>query len=90
LENPAYASVVIRNPTPAERANVCTRGPLAGTPNECLNAAVSVIVELRLQNMALLTTSSGADLVTKYAFPSSYGPITTSFNGTCLLRYAEA
>jgi hypothetical protein len=68
--------------------NVCGRATLAWTPNECLNAAVRAIVDLRLQNIALLK-NSGADLVTKYAFSDTYGQITTS-SGTCLLRYAEA
>lgn len=76
-------------PTPADRTNVCSRGPLAGTPNECLNAAVSAIVDLRLQNIAPLQ-ASGVELVTKHSSSGTYGQITTSRNGTCLLRYAEA
>jgi outer membrane receptor protein involved in Fe transport len=89
LENPAFESVVNRNPTAAERANVCSRGTFSGNPTDCLNAQVGAIADVRLQNIALLKTS-GIDLLAKYYFPGAFGKVTTLLRGTYLLRYAEA
>ena len=89
LENPAYQSVVKRNPTAAERDSVCNRGTPTGNPIDCLNADVGAIADLRLQNIALVKTS-GIDVLARYDVTGSFGELRALLNGTYLLRYAEA
>ncbi len=87
LEEPTLAYLTIRNFTAAERESLCTETRFLGTRADCLNAPITAIVDDRLQNLQTLTTS-GVDVIGKYATSIGRTSLTFGVNGTYLLSYA--
>jgi iron complex outermembrane receptor protein len=62
---------------------------LSGGPTACSDPSIGVIIDNRLQNIALLKTS-GIDLLAKYAFDSRSGKFDFGLNGTYLFNYSHS
>jgi iron complex outermembrane receptor protein len=71
------APLIIRNPTPAQIAAVCTKPPLVG---DC-NQPVAVILDGRWHNLASLKTR-GVDAGLDYFLDTAWGKVSSSLNGT--------
>jgi iron complex outermembrane recepter protein len=56
---------------------------------DCLNSGVSIIVDDRLRNIAMLKTN-GLDLIGKYTAESRAGRFDFGLNTTYLIRYAQS
>ncbi len=89
LEDPIFSDIVTRNPTTAEREAVCSKGTHFGNPDDCRNAAVAAIVDVRIANTAI-TKTSGVDVLGSHEFQSRLGRITAGLNATYLFDFAEA
>jgi len=72
------ASLITRNPTPAQINAVCTKPPLYG--GDC-NQPVAAILDGRFRNLASLKTR-GVDAGLEYFVDSKWGKVTSSLNGT--------
>jgi outer membrane receptor protein involved in Fe transport len=72
------ASLITRNPTPAQINAVCTKPPLYG--GDC-NQPVGAILDGRFRNLASLKTR-GVDAVLNYFLDTAWGKVTSSLNGT--------
>jgi len=88
LSNPMFARAVTREPTAAYREDVCRRSTFATDPELCLTAPIGAIIDLRLNNLAMLRTR-GIDLVTKWSRNINAGVLTLDFNGTYVLDFSE-
>jgi len=88
LTDPQFASLIVRNPSPAQRAAVCSHSFFAGFSGDCLNAPIGAIVDFRLNNASLML-SHGLDLTLRHEIDVAPGHLELGVNGTYLLRYAE-
>jgi outer membrane receptor protein involved in Fe transport len=88
-----FAGIVTRNPTLAQRANVCSRGDYLGnfgtTPGDCLNAPIAAIVDARLNN-TLESTTRGLDLLGTMEVDSDWGRFGFNSNVSYVLEFSEA
>jgi outer membrane receptor protein involved in Fe transport len=89
LSNPSLAALVTRSPTDAYRANVCSRAPQAASTSSCLDLPIAAIVDLRIRNDAVVSTS-GVDLLARYTRETSWGRFSFGLNGTYILDFSEA
>lgn len=64
--DPDYSSTINRNPTEAQRQAICGNSQFTGSLSSCLSAPIGAIVDWRLRNTFVLTTS-GLDFETVYA-----------------------
>jgi hypothetical protein len=89
LSNAADQSYVTRNPTAAERHNLCGQTIfVSGSPAYCESAPVDAIVDLRQHNISTLRTS-GVDFNISYSTEKALGRFDFRLDGTRLLRYSE-
>jgi iron complex outermembrane receptor protein len=72
------ASLITRNPTPAQIDAVCTRPPLAG--GDC-NQPIAAILDGRFRNLASVKTR-GVDAELDYFASTAWGKVRLSLNGT--------
>jgi len=90
LSDPAYAAIVITNPTAAQIAYICSHAAFPqGTAAECVNSAPGAIVDLRVRNLATLKTN-GIDFDSRYEQPLPLGKLRLDLNGTWLLGFRQA
>jgi outer membrane receptor protein involved in Fe transport len=89
LEDPLYGALVKRNPTLAQRAEVCSRSSFQGDSAACLNAPIGAIVDLRLRNAATVITR-GIDFNAEYRVPRVAGQMKLGLLATDLLQYSRA
>jgi iron complex outermembrane receptor protein len=89
LNDPTYRDVVIRNPTAVQLQRVCARSTYLGSASACSTEPVGAIVDLRTQNLGVLTTR-GLDLNADFRWEDSFGHFDVGLDGTYLLQYAEA
>lgn len=89
LQDPALAWLVIRNATTAQIQAACAQGTFVGVTGTCSSTPVSAIVDERLANIALLSTS-GIDLVGRYTVPAVPGKLRLGLDGTSLFDYSSA
>jgi iron complex outermembrane recepter protein len=90
LTQPSLAWLYTRNVTSAQLASACQQTVyLQGATQDCLNSGVSVIVDDRLRNIALLKTN-GFDVISKYTTDNRAGHFDFGLNATYLLRYLQS
>ena len=73
-----FASLITRNPTPAQINAVCTKPPLAG--GDC-SQPIAAILDVRFRNLASLKTR-GVDAALDYFLDTAWGKVRSSLNGT--------
>jgi outer membrane receptor protein involved in Fe transport len=73
-----FASLITRNPTPAQIDAVCTKPPLAG--GDC-SQPIAAILDDRFRNLASLKTR-GVDAAMDYLLHTAWGNVSASLNGT--------
>ena len=81
--------LVTRNVTSAQLAAACGQTVFLGVPGNCASSGVTVIVDNRLRNIALLKTS-GVDVLGKYSFQGGFGKFDLGLNATYLFNYSQA
>jgi len=81
--------LVTRNIGSVERRQVCDRSQFAGLSDDCLNADVSALVDLRLHNAETLKTD-GIDVMGRFPVNTRFGKLTLGLESNYVLRYAEA
>lgn len=89
ITNPRIAPYVNRNPTPEQRAAVCSRSLFLGDPADCLAAPIAAIADVRVQNIAI-TRTRGIDMLGKYGFAHSLGDFSLGLNATWLFEFSQA
>lgn len=90
LLQPNLAWLFNKNATPAELAAACQRSVFQqGSQQDCLNSGVSIIMDDRLRNIAMLKTN-GLDLIGKYTTENRAGRFDFTLNGTYLFGYAQS
>jgi iron complex outermembrane recepter protein len=88
LSNPQYASLIDRNVTQSLREAVCSRSTFIGLPQDCLNAPIGAVVDLRMRNLESLSTD-GFDLRGHYGREAGGGMLRLKLAGTYILHYRE-
>lgn len=88
LTNPIYADLVVRAPSKAQIAEVCSRSPLSGFTGSCELAPADALVDLRVRNDASVRTR-GIDLIGKYVRDTDVGTLSLGVNGTYILDFSE-
>jgi iron complex outermembrane receptor protein len=73
-----FASLITRNPTPAQIDAVCTKPPLSG--GDC-SQPIAAILDDRFRNLASLKTR-GVDAALGYLLHTAWGNVSASLNGT--------
>jgi len=93
LDPVRFSGIVTRNPTLAQRANVCSRGDYLGnfsnTPGGCLNAPIAAIVDARLNN-TLESDTRGLDLLGTMEVDTDRGRFGFNSNVSYILKFSEA
>jgi iron complex outermembrane receptor protein len=89
LSNPQDSWLVTRGATAADRAQVCSRSQFYGLPEDCLNAPIAALVDIRLHNVETLRTD-GLDFASRYALGTGMGEFTADLDGTYVLRYRQS
>lgn len=90
LTQPRLSWLYTRNVTPAQIESACQQSVYQqGATQDCLNSGVSVIVDDRLRNIALLKTN-GFDVISKYTADNRAGHFDFGLNATYLLRYSQS
>lgn len=89
LTDPTNNWLVSRDPTVAQRTDVCRHSQFAGVPDDCLNQSISAIVDVRLHNAQKLKTD-GLDLDSRYGWDLPVGHMGVRLTATYVLRYAQA
>src|SRR5262249_5927885 len=89
LSLPAFAWLVTRNFTQAQRDEVCAHSVFQGSAGTCASSSVGAISDNRLRNIALLKPS-GIDVSGKYSRASRLGRFDLGLNGTYLFKYAQS
>jgi iron complex outermembrane receptor protein len=89
LDDPAFASLIARNPTAGELSTACNQGRyLSGTTTPCQLSNVGAIVDLRIQNMERVSTH-GLDFNAAYTRSWAPGVLKLSLDGTWLFRFTQ-
>jgi outer membrane receptor protein involved in Fe transport len=78
LTQAQFASLITRNPTPAQIDAVCTKPPLSG--GDC-SQPIAAILDDRFRNLASLKTR-GVDAALDYLLHTAWGNVSTRLNGT--------
>ncbi len=89
ITDPRVAPFVNRNPTPEQRAAICSRSEFFGNPADCLAAPIAAIADFRIQNIAVSRTR-GIDMLGKYEFATSLGDFSLALNATWLFEFSQA
>jgi len=90
LVDPVWADSVTRAPTVEQRARACMRGRFIGaSPDDCLNAPVVALVDLRAHNTAV-THQTGVDLLSTYSFTAGVDRFDVSVNAAYLIKLEQA
>lgn len=89
LQDPSVADVVIRNPTPEQREEVCSRSTFDGDINDCLNAPVGALLDGRIGNSAIVKTR-GIDLFGSYGLDTDIGLFDFGLNATYQFEFSRA
>ncbi len=89
VESDRFASIVIRDPTPEQRAEACTHGFFFGDPADCMDFPIAAIVDGRIRNTAIVR-NKGLDFAGAYEFQMSAGTFGLGLNATYLLEVSEA
>jgi iron complex outermembrane receptor protein len=93
LNDPTYAAIVTRNPSEAQINDVCTNSTFGqGGAANCAAlrySAIGAIVDLRVRNLAMLTTD-GLDFTGTYEHALRRGELTFALGGTWLRDFSEA
>jgi iron complex outermembrane recepter protein len=88
LQNPGYASIVIRNPSPALVDKLCsTSVSVSGSADNCRGVSYGAVVDFRVQNVQTLQTQ-GFDFDAAYRYPSRFGTFDLSLVGTYMTEFA--
>jgi iron complex outermembrane receptor protein len=89
LNDAAFSSLIIRNPTASQIAVACSQGRfLSGSGGPCQQAGAQAIVDLRIQNMQSVQTQ-GMDFNTSYTRAWAPGVLKVSLDGTWLRRFTQ-
>lgn len=90
LNEPQFADIVFRNPTPEQRAFFCSKGTyLDFGVGDCLTADIAAIVDIRKNNTAIVNTD-GFDILASYPFATQFGDFDAELNATYLLTFEQA
>jgi len=89
FSDPQYNYLVTRNPTAATRAYVCEHGQFLGAQDQCLNAQVDALVDLRIHDVGSLVTD-GLDFKGKYSHDTPYGTVGGDISATYTLHFKVA
>jgi iron complex outermembrane receptor protein len=86
--DPLYATYVTRNPTAAERAQVCDHSSFQSVGFDCRTVPVGLILDLRLHNAATVITR-GFDLAAEYRVATVLGQLKLGLLATDLLEFSR-
>lgn len=89
LIDATFAGIVTRDPTAAQREEVCSQTLFFGLPDDCLNAPIAALVDARRHNTAI-TRTRGVDVLASHEMPSTIGTFTAAMNATWLSAFEEA
>jgi iron complex outermembrane recepter protein len=90
LTQPSLGWLLSKNVSPAQLASACQQTVYQqGATQDCLSSGVSVIIDDRLRNIALLKTN-GFDVLSKYTTDNRAGHFDFGLNATYLLRYSQS
>jgi outer membrane receptor protein involved in Fe transport len=89
LIDPTLEAFVTENPSQEQKDEVCQRGHFLGDINYCLITPVDAIVDLRLANVALMTTA-GVDVSLNYGMNSRFGRFEAGLNMTYIDKFSKA
>lgn len=89
LSNPVMIDRIVRDPSAALRAQVCSTSLYQGDPAECLSTPVGAVVDLRMRNIDVLRTR-GIDLLARSVQFTPIGELRWRLEGTYLLKFSEA
>jgi hypothetical protein len=85
FEEDLWTSIIHRNPSQEDLDALCVGGPHAPSKVDCDTVQPTVIIDLRLQNIAV-TQVSGLDFKIDQSLPSAYGSFDFGINGTYTFR----
>jgi outer membrane receptor protein involved in Fe transport len=89
LNDPSFASLIIRKPTATQLSAACSQGRYLNGPSaDCPLSGATVILDVRPQNMASVRTQ-GIDFNTSYDRPWEGGNLKLSLDGTYLFQFAQ-
>lgn len=83
-----WATVISRNPTPAEIAAICTSPRFVGPVASCLASRPAALVDLRLANLAA-THTRGVDFDARERLASRWGRFALELRGTDVLTFTQ-
>ncbi|NJO12930.1 MAG: TonB-dependent receptor [Gammaproteobacteria bacterium] len=89
LTDPQFAGLVVRAPTTAQRDEVCTRSQFGGLPQDCRNAPIAAIVDLRANNTAVVE-NRGVDLLAAWDTRVGAHQLSFGLNATYLIDFRQA
>jgi iron complex outermembrane receptor protein len=90
LNDPAFASLLIRNPTTAQLSYACSQGTyLLGAALSCIQYLPAAILDFRIHNLERVSTQ-GLDFNASYDRPWAAGTLKLTLDGTYLLRFSQA
>jgi outer membrane receptor protein involved in Fe transport len=87
--NPLDSWLISRNLSTQERAQVCARSRFIGTKEDCLNADVGALIDVRTHNAATLKTD-GIDLSTRYKREAPAVNLELKLDAAYVLHYKQA
>jgi outer membrane receptor protein involved in Fe transport len=82
-------ALVTRDPSAAQKEEVCRRDRFLGDLTYCLSTPVNVLLDLRLANVALMRTS-GVDASIAYETDSRFGRFEAGLNATYVIDFSKA
>jgi outer membrane receptor protein involved in Fe transport len=89
LDDRTLAPFVTRNLTPEQHVDLCMRGQFLGDVNYCLATPIDAFIDLRLDNIALMTTE-GLDVSMEYVKESRFGTFEAALNATYVNDFSKA
>jgi outer membrane receptor protein involved in Fe transport len=84
-----WASIITRNPSPAQIAAVCNNPYFQGSVSGCLASAPAAIIDGRLANLSS-TKSSGLDLEAHQLLHNGAGSFELGMSGNYVLKFDQA
>jgi iron complex outermembrane receptor protein len=87
--NPQDSWLISPNLSAQERAQVCARSRFIGVKEDCLNAEVGALIDVRTRNAATLKTD-GIDLATRYKREAPSANLDLRLDAAYVLHYKQA
>ena len=88
FNDPRFSELLIRNPSPEFREDVCRRSPLTASLTRCLEAPIAAIVDFRTQNV-LQTHLSGIDFRVARESTTRVGQLEAALSTSYFIDFSE-